>query len=241
MRTIIKISILFILAASAPASAAEGDAAVVESGAALQRATAAVLASGAVPALPRDVDREQLVQALQDYPFCGGSMEAHARALGERFGERVALATMNLIVTDPSFSLLDLSRHLVVLRAWVQAGQASGDRLAALVTALRGQAETIVVGRTAALAAELTAVDLAGHRAFLLDLFRRDLVQSLAGNGSARAVREVDEALRSESPRVRAAAAVVARTLPGQPLREAVESLCASDIQSVRNIACGGT
>jgi hypothetical protein len=241
MRSTFKISIIFTLAMLAPLTAAGDVGTAAESAAALQRATAAVLASGAVPGLPRGVDSAQLLAALQDYPICGGSMEAHARAVAERFGERVALATMNLVVTDASFSLVDLSRHLVVLRVWVQGGQASADKVAALIAALRGQAEAIVVGRTAELAAELSAGDLAAQRVHLLDRLRRDLVRTLAGNGSARAVREVRDAMHSESPGLRAVAARVARTLPGQPLREEVDSLCTGDSEAVRDLACEGS
>lgn len=239
MTILFKLSGFFAAAGLALLLSAPSRAAGPESGTDRSPAAAAVLASGAVPEFPAGLDRAAVLAALRNYPFCVGerTVVTHAQALRDRFGREIAQATMHLVATDASLSLVDLSRSLEVLQVWTQSGELAAERVAALVAALGEQAGAIVVERTAALAAELPDGELAQLRADVRDRLRRDLVRALAGNASAPAVREVGRALASESPRVRVAAARVARQLPGQPLREQVAALCRDDT-TVRDLVC---
>jgi hypothetical protein len=248
MRFITTISILLaaLVPLATPVLAAPGrpaptstDPAAV-SAAALADAAAAALSTRAVPDFPRALDRAAVLRALQERSRCGGSdtPETHAQVLTDRFGAQVPRAVMHLIVTEETLSLTDVMYHLQLLRAWVQAGALGGDEVAALVAALRDQAEAIVVGRTAQIAAELEPTDLAALRAWAADSLRRELVRALIGNNDARAIREVGLALRSESPGVRAEAARIALKQRAQPLRDEVAAMCARDIPSVREVVC---
>lgn len=214
--------------------------AAATSASALAGATAAVLSTGAVPGFPRALDRAAVLQALQQHPTCGGAdtIETHAQSLIDRFGEHIPLAAMHLIVTEETFSLFDLPNHLQTLRAWVHAGKLGGDKVAALVAALNGQVEAIVVGRTASAAAEMAPADLAALRARAVVHLRRELVRALTGNNSSRAIREVGLALRSDAPGVRAEAARVALKQREQPLRDEVVAMCARDIPIVQEVVC---
>ena len=245
MQILTKLSGIFAAAALAllatPSLASTGGQApaAVTSASALRAATDAVLSSGAVPGIPKGLDRDAVLQALQAYPTCGPTtIEDHAQALKDRFGERVPLAAMNLLVTDPTLTLPDLSQHLRTLRAWVRAGDLRGDRVAALVAALKDHAEAIVIGRTAEIAVGMAPEELADLRARAVDSLRRHLVDALTGNDSARAIREVRLALASDSSGVRASAARVALKQRGQPLRAAVVAMCERDVPSVQEIVC---
>lgn len=213
---------------------------VAVSTSALARSTAAVLSTGAVPSFPSSLDRAAVLQAVRQYSSCGGSdsFESHAQSLLERFGERVPLAAMNLLVTEEALTLIDVDLYLNVLRQWVRSGALGGDTFAALVAALTDQAETIVIGRTAEVAAEMAPGDLTALRARAVDNLRRELVRALTGNHAAQAVRAVRLALRSESPGVRAEAARVALKQRQQPLRAEVVAMCERDIPIVREVVC---